>query len=372
VASYVPPVPLSEAAFQDVIGKPTLVTFSGKKVPLEEIVAVFRNAAGLPPGLQPALVMGPKTPKTISVRWKRVPFWDAARQVEAHTGLVWTVTEDKDLSLRPGYNGLNGRVVTNTPFFKVIATDLMHHSFAQMGLDPRPKNSNFTPTSDSTRVSLMVYPDPKLVLDPSSIHVGQVKVTLDKTTLPPSTGYWESDSRASLIFRREGYINLGLRTGTRLKSVSGTLLADAMLFSQTWNVPDLTKAPAAKMQMGTGEYALESAVLQSRTLTVNASASIDAVLKPDVFGKMVYVSRPNLAFSQLEVRDGLRRKLRRERTTTTCSGEGPRQTAKSEIVFLIGHRAAQEVPGPFSLQWTVPTAMSPIAVPFELKNVMIP
>lgn len=81
-----PAITLDE--LQTLFDGPTLITLTGKDLPIDDVVNTFYSTANLSHGKINWFGL-PDTPKTLTVDWKEVPFWTAARELEKLTGLRW-------------------------------------------------------------------------------------------------------------------------------------------------------------------------------------------------------------------------------------------------------------------------------------------
>ncbi|RYG55220.1 hypothetical protein EON80_30950, partial [bacterium] len=174
--------PLTIEELDKLTGGPTKITFAGQNVALAEVVKALQSAAtGAPVFGTP--VLPAKAPATISVDWKDVPFWDAAREVEKLTGLRWAQSPQSGLTLvgATAADGadLNGLLIGETPYAKVYAGSIWHTAVTNASIAGKEVA---VPPADTTRMTVTVYLDPKLKALPNSLRA--VGLQLPGTNLP--------------------------------------------------------------------------------------------------------------------------------------------------------------------------------------------
>jgi hypothetical protein len=369
-----PPAPLSAEELQKIAGGPTLITFTGKDVPVQDVVAIFRKAVGLSPDDSFSFGRNKGAPKVISVDWKEVPFWDAAREVEALTGLMWQPQFYDRLSLTAMAakgGGLNGRLVADTPYFKMIAAEIQHSTSSRLDLFPaRKKKPQWS--SDSTQLTLMLYQDPKFFLEAGSVWISDLKTSVTGLASQVDCSEDSYYPGSSLFFKFYAPLGPGLPTGTRVATLTGTVHAEIALSKQIWKLADLTEATEAKVTIGTGEYTFERAVVQGRDLIINLKASPGVASQPHPNrSRNTSLNAPEMTFVHVDVLDGQGHKLRRNGAPQLSPGSGP-QSRKAQMRFVLTTFDGKPLPGPYSLEWTVATATRPVEIPLELKDLVIP
>ncbi|RYG70631.1 hypothetical protein EON80_07385 [bacterium] len=375
-----PKPPLTAEALQKLTGEPTLITFSGQDVPLKDIVALFRKAANREVSQAfPVMEVGGKP---ISVNWKDVPYWTAAQEVEKLTGLRWSAQNGGLLNLHPAGtgqgSGLGGLVVADTPYIKVVANTLTHSNVKTV--EYGPQDSVALPQDDSIYLSLTVYLDPKLRTENNGVRVFGARTSVSKATLP---GLYSSSSGVNqggpLIVTINLSLNRGIQPGTRIATLNGKIQARVELTSETFKVDDLIANPKDRKAVGNDELLLENAIIDGQTLKLSLTAFQPIPPDGNVFGMRQIPSfyrNPFGLFGKVRVFDGQRRELPGGGNSMNGGREeGGRRKTSGQFPFNLfgsGGPNAQPFEGPFSMEWTVPTEMGLVEIPFEMRDFLVP
>jgi hypothetical protein len=404
-----PPVgkpPLTLAEVQTLTGGPTLITFAGQNVPLVDIVKLFQSASGLqnPPARKIAVALG--MDKTISVDWKGVPFWDAAREVETLSGLRWGSRIGGVLELSPPATsesmGLSGLMVAKTPFVTIVANGVTHTSVAKSVLGPKVTSttapaltSAIAPTrNDSTQISLSIYLDPRLPLENNRLRAGRVRLSTPGTPLSNVTSVSSSPSVQPnpnpLLAAMQLNLNTGIKSGTRIAAVNATLQMDVVQETQTWKVADLLLAPPANQYLAGADRSFEGAQMQGRQLKVTLGMTRDVIPNPQIAVRpdtiiggtfigdsnsaLAFRARPFGAAERVQVFDAQGRELKPAGavSTSTTRLPGAKEKATGVFSFATTDPAGQEMKGPYQLEWNIIAATRILDVPLEVRDVPVP
>lgn len=377
-----PKPPLTPEALQKLTGGPTLITFSGQNVPLKEIVALFRKVGGRE-AIQD-IVGTEANGGAISVNWKNVPYWTAAREVENLTGMRWASQFGGVLNLYPAGNGqgngLNGRIMADTPYMRVVANTLTHNNVKSVELSA--KDPIALPQNDSATLSVTVYLDPKLRLDGNNIRMFDTRTSFSNATLPeaqssPAGGANQGNPMIATLNLR---LNNGIKAGTRIATINGKLQANVVLATETFKVEDLLANPKRRQSAGTSDLVLENAVLEGRALKINVTA-FQQIPPEEAFptGRPALPSfyrKPFAMFTNLRVLDAKGREM--VTAGSSLSGgtvEGGKRQMSGQFSFALQKRAGRNsitYEEPFSLEWTVPTSTGLVEIPFELRDILVP
>ncbi len=365
-----PPV-ITLAELQNLIGGPTLISFSGQDVPLADVVKVIQDGARMP-----AEVLNTRQKQPLSVDWEDVPFWTAAQEVEKQTGERWDPRLGEGMTLSnaqfrqrttgeaPRF-GLNGRVGADTPFVKIIADSISRSSSRTMRLGAAEGPLKAEPAS--TQLTLTTYFDPKLGVQSASLR--ELKFQPQSTRIIAGRagyhfGNFGIGGRSNLSSPFTVSLPAELRSGTMLASISGTLHTVLISASQPWKVPDVVATPKATQTAGESRYSLESAELRADRLTLSVSA-----LVPPTQGQAIGGFRP---FGNLRVRDAQGRDLMPMGSSSRRTTEGGKAKYAGEFSFRLRSVKDEPLEGPFSLDWPLITEVRSLDVPFELRDVPVP
>jgi hypothetical protein len=385
IVPVVPPAPLSAAELQEVMGGPTLITFSGKDVPIQEILRVFCTAAGFPAENATVRPGDSRKPLTLSVDWKAVPFWTAAREVETLTGLRWSTRSWGALTLSPTppweNGGLNGRVIAETPYVKIVANSVTRSSTVTVPLEGEPANGKTADGKpvkgeileqrtgkDNLTVSLSIYLDPKLQLEMNNLQVSGLRTSADNNLLPNrqsnATTYFGRNSE--LITGLNLTLNSGLGSGTKIAKISGVVQTSVVLSSHVWEVKDVGNAPKSTNTVNGAVYSFEGASNKDTGLRLDLSVSQDAERDNgggarDAFGP----------FNNIRIIDATGRGLRQSGRSLSGGG-GDRFKMGGQISFNVNGLNGKALQGPYTMQWSIPTKSRPLQIPFELRDVVVP
>lgn len=368
VPVVVPDPPLiTPAELQTLTGGPTLVSFNGQDVPVKEVVQALLDAAKIPP---PRFRIPLDGLKPLTVDWKDVPFWSAAREVEKRAGGRWDTRYGSVLSLMPtsrvpvvpnlanntirmdtGAPSFEGSMAAQTPFVTLVANSLSRTSmrFTRLGEPELP----LAAVPDRTQLAMTAYFDPKLKV--RSVALRDLKFQ-ERENAPaingrPNPNYlrFGPSRESNLISPQTIQIPAEITAGTTLTRLSGVLHSVVVAASETWNVPDLAAATKTTRTIGAGQYTLESAEVGDNQITVRLSAQVPA--------------EPRGTFSTFEtvrVRDAQGRDV--------AGGLTQLESRKAEFNF----RPNQALQGPYSLEWVIATEVRSLDVPFELRDVPVP
>jgi hypothetical protein len=403
--------PLTSDELQNLTGGPTLLTAKRENVPLDEIVEIFKQAAGNT-GVS---LSGTSALAPLSVDWQEVPFWEAAREVEELTGLFWFQEPQGVLGLRP-YRaggpvepGLDGLLVADTPFAKIYTNSITHTATSQVSLSPR--KANVPPTSDGTVMNLMLYLDPKIQAESGSLQITELRtgqgnvVPLVQPTTRVADLFRSRATPMLLISPFTLALPLDLRSGTVLPRVAGTVRVAVVTQAQKWKIDDLLAAQDAMYTVGTVQYTLTKAeVVRSqlklhieveqgaqdrgkvtfggppalivpgmqpeppRTVTAGPAVAVGELL--GTRGKASYISG---SLHVPRVVDGQGRQLYNSGTTSAVQpAVGDRVKTRSEMTFNLALSNGTTASGPFSMEWSFPITSRNLDIPFEMHDIAVP
>ncbi|RYG70632.1 hypothetical protein EON80_07390 [bacterium] len=373
---------LTPEALQKLTGGPTRITFSGQNVPLKEIVALFRKVAGRETFQDIAGTEAGGAP--ISVNWKDVPYWTAAREVENLTGMFWASQFGGVLNLYPAGNGqgngLSGQVLADTPYVKVVANTLTHTNTKSVQLGG--KDPVALPQNDSANLGVVVYLDPRLHLEGNNIRIFDTRTSFSNAPLPEaqSSSSGGANQGNPMIAALNLRLNNGIKAGTRIATINGKLQANVVLATETFKVEDLLANPKRRQSAGTSDLVLENAVLEGRALKINVTA-FQQIPPEEAFptGRPAlpgFYRKPLAMFTNLRVLDAKGREM--VTAGSSLSGgnvEGGKRQMSGQFSFALQKRAGRDsitYEAPFSLEWTVPTSTGLVEIPFELRDILVP
>jgi hypothetical protein len=379
--NFVPPAPepepslLSLAQLQTITGGPTLVTFAGQDK-VADIAKALLNAAHMPIPTSPTLPPNVEA-QTITVDWKQVPFWTAAQQVESLTGLSWSAPYMGGglwlrLPVGAGSANLNGRIAAEAPFFKIVANSISRSATTQLR-DPGAKvqNENLLPaSSDSTRLLLSVYSDPKLQVESRVVRAVQVQtadgaVTNAKPFLmsPAFSVLVPTYSHASTL---NVVLPTGLRSGTTISRLSGILHTTLILSSKKWQIPDLNAITKETQTAGPAQYSIDNFRVQADQLRLRVT-----VVRPrSPLPIRSYDS--NQFFTNLHLRDAQGNDLISSIVSTRTETVNNQTQIQKEFSFQAKTTDGKKSVGPFSLEWPLALEKGSFDVPFEMRDVVVP
>ncbi len=353
VPAPIPDPPLiTPAELQALTGGPTLVTFSGADVSVDEAVKALLDAAHLPAnGFARQFEQ-----KKLSVDWQQLPFWSAAAQIETASGGNWDGRFGEGLSLvnfnRGEGLGLDGAVAARTPFVTLIANSLTRTSTQVTFFGKRTA----TPRPDTSQVTLTAYFDPKLRVQTSALRA--LKFGKQGEANPVAVaGRGESftmSSNNSIVSQQRLQLPAGAAPGTVFSSISGILHSEIVAATQVFAVPDVLATPNAEITIAGTRYQLQSAVREDAQLTVKVR------LTP---GEGARGFRNFSPFATLRVRDAQNRQL----PFSSLSSIGNDSTLSFRL-----KNGDETFAGPYSLDWTIATTLKSLDVPFELRDVTVP
>lgn len=355
------PAPISPAQLQTLLGGPTLVTFQGADVPIDDAVKALFDAAALP--VSNFGDGGEK--KTVSVDWQGTPFWIAAAELEKLSGKVFDGRFGNGLTLnrfgRGAEVGLDGALAAQTPFVTLVAGTLTRTSTRSVGFGGKTPRTE----PDQTRITMAAYLDPKLTVQSSVPRALKLRKEGETAVIAGQDnrfGYsYFGRSNSGPISQIVLPLPAEATPGTKFSSISGVLHSVIVAGTQPFNVPDLIAAPKATKTVGQTEYALQSAVVEGDQITLRLSAvTAEAAARNFGFNSVS-------AFSSLRVRGAQNQELR---PAGSSSRGGPK--AQGDFSFSLKNAKGEAIPGPYSLDWPIVTELKSLDVPFELRDVVIP
>ena len=400
--------PLSFDELSALIGDPTTVTLAGTNVPIKKTRRTLLDAAGVvgDEGNQgiPGIPEDPSL-RPVSVNWQKLPFWEAAQQVEDLTGAHWTAGSLNSFNFMlyrptnaatgvpgsftmPSITGLsfgdlvnegdlNGRVAFENPYLKVLAVSISSGRQASNALSTTEEEEN-APTWDA-HLKLAIYPDPKLKID--SLEVSDVKVVARGTVInapEPQQGFdfvsslMSSASDGKSLFSLKNISLPGLTTDTVLSTISGVMHLNIATGTDIWQVDDLLAKPTSMHTANGVNFRVEEAHIEDGAL--HLKLTVDSAQG---------VSNLNRLNDNLKIYDGDGQLLQQEADNQGMSFGGilPVQTNaentadsnrdfSKELVFKSADQAP--VAGPISIKWSLLSNIRTLTVPFELHDVKVP
>ncbi|RYG65084.1 hypothetical protein EON80_18020 [bacterium] len=377
--------PLTLPELQTLTGGPTLITFSGKDVPLHEVAALFGPDALLRDGKmrvqQPYLDWlrredgsNPLPDTTVSVDWKNVPFWEAARQLEKKTGLLWSLTKELDWSspdniLKAG-NGLRdvaGLPLIQNPFVKLMCTRVGRgaYSSAPLSVSPGAGPENGKLFSHNLTFDFTVQVDPKLPIQGGRFYSVQLETAdgkIDKIRDEPEI---ENDFEGALVSLKPSW-GKPFAPGTSLKRVSGVLRLNIVTQTKPWQIPELEGSKPVPIEVGDTIFTLKSAKREKDDLVVELGMTFPGSDKRE--------QPKDDRLDGLQVLDAKGRPLpfigRKEIHRQSEFFEAAKYGAT--LPFSLSDDSGRKFEGPFTLQWAIPLEIRPYDIPFELRDIKIP
>lgn len=373
---FVPPAPIpdppqmSAAELQTLTGGPTLVTLSGQDLPVKEALQSLLEAAGMKVSrFRPA----PEEAKPLSFAWQKTPFWDAALELETHTGGYWNTFFGDGLSLTtqpfPGFAremfgfsagpsqpqpSLRGRTAAQTPFVRLIANSLSRTTTRGTRLseiEGEAPAGGFEAPPDRIQLGLTAFFDPKIKVRSVELRGVQFQPAPPAALQPerPNMGgiRYSSGRNANIVNSQIITIPPTFATGSRIARLSGVLHSVVESQVETWKIADLGAAPKSTRTLGGVEYSFEP--LDQRENELNFRLK-----QPGARGNDF------AQFESLRVRDAQGREV----------PGGPRRLEGQQADF--NFRLGEANPGPYSLEWPIATQTRSLDVPFELRDVVVP
>lgn len=367
------PPPITAEELNALLDGPTLVTYSGKDVPVFEVCKALLKAIDFPP-IAPHNFPEGLASKTISVDWKGIPFWTAAREFETLTGLAWSQSYG-DLELKPESSTYDretsGTLIADTPWIKLAGAQVKHTTETGLMLGSKvdiPLDSKL-----EAELTLTAYLDPKLKTDHGGLSATNVVIPPDPTMglqgEERQNGSHESQSR--IMAQLEVPLPPGVRSGTVVPSVRGVLRTTVVTQGQTWKLPDVMAAVGAARTVGNTQYKIEAASSQGNRLVLRLSGTKDTPLDPN--GKPLPLLPFRAGISEIfQVRDAQGRCLSGDLVSERAYDEDGRRKGTLEILIYAVDHGGNLLPAPYSLEWTLPVATRTLNTPFEIENLKIP
>jgi hypothetical protein len=354
-----PPDPpqITPEELQTLTGGPTLVTFSGAGIDVEDAATALLDAAHL----SKSVYQMRDGKKAVDIDWQRTPFWTAAAQLEKLSGRTWNSSFGGGLALMQFEGeagmGLNEVSAAQTPFVTLIPNSMMRTSTRIVSFNAkRPARTE----PEQVRVNLTAYFDPKLLVQSSTAR----SLTFEKpgeaapVALQENRFMYGSYGRPgnNLISQVMLSFPPAATAGTKFSRITGVLHNVVVSARETLVVPDLIATPKVTKTIGNRRYELQDAVINGDELTVRVLATADNAERQNPFGFN--------SLGSLQVRDNQGHDLLPSGSTTG----GGKATFNYRLKTLNGVATK----GPYSLDWTIPTSTRSLDVPFELRDVEVP
>lgn len=374
-----PPEPLSADELQKLTGGPTLITFSGKDVPLNDIIKLFRAAAGMPEEGPMPWMDNPRNQRKISVDWKDAPFWTAAKDVEALTDMRWNTSYMGTLNLinpspRDG-SGLRGRVVAQTPFALLVADTVNRSSNKMVPISAEPANNIAPPdvdidvSQDRVGVNLSLYLDPRLTLADDKARAVNVSWKANNQTrrVDSPTGYG-GGMISPLIVKVAFNLTPVPSSGTQVSSITGAVQANIAAKSDIWKADDIQAVLNVPQTVGDTQIVIRQANYNAPSLTINLEATQQ--FEPE----QTDTPRHSLSlFSALQVADSKGAPLFPGGRSLSGGGGGNGQMKMTgQLSFNAIGPDAPALEPPFKIEWRISTQVRPLEIPFELRGIIVP
>jgi hypothetical protein len=363
---------------QALIGGPTLVNFAGTNVPAKAAIqALASTVKGKPTAYSEVVNQRIDALGNISVDWKDMPFWEAARDVEYMADGRWHAGfggspdflpndggQDQNQEIGLGLDGLPG---AETAFVKVVASSLTRTSRSKVFVGDNEALGAATP--DRIVFVMNTYHDPKLnilavlarqlkfqskpnapVVDSSRVHGGV---------------YLSYHSNGTAVSKHYVDFPEGMAIGpkSRFFRVSGVLHTVIATTSETWNIPDMVAAGKVTRTIAGGQYSLDNVEIKNNRLTAKLTVSRPAGQKGLTIQSVRISSNP------IQVRDAQGRELHTYVSTASFEENG---TMKGELLVNLRTDKNENAVGPYSFEWIVPTQERSYDVPFEFRNLPMP
>lgn len=367
---------------QKITGGPTRVTLKADHATVHEITRRLLPANVLQ--LEASRVvnslyrpfLGADRPTDISVDWKGVPFWSASRELERLSGLRGQLLPlTQGFTRFTGVSQIDGRVVAETPFVKVMATRLNRDSHQTAVVTPVsigtwPVAGQKT---DNASLTLVSFLDPKL-----KVYVAEAREvefeTADGAKVPIVRVGAIASGEPGYFLRPLVQMSLPipetLPSGTRLSSIKGKLRLTLSSSEKTWDVPDVQRAVLAKPALKINEPVVEGFGIEDGLAVLGIALKV-----PDKFSSSPFVFLSQ-NFVNVTLRDGRGRSMTRgplsEKNVRVEALPEEGSVVHAVLTFSSQPFSRQKAVGPFALEWTRSTETSAYEVPFELRNVVVP